>query len=254
MAAFNVKKRGKLTYFSTRGAAGALLPGYRGATDGDLKIHFAGLTGGYSAKSARAGRAGDDGSGPGDSARVPELGKLAAGCGDLRFAPGRRFPGNPRLRLPTERSEPCSTPPDSRRSRIASVGNTPRRTQIFRDKLPETACPADSRSTWSTYRTRPPRTSSTARRCCSVHCRAHHQENEPCSVGEHDQPEHNHHERPHRPRPEPSIALPPPQPPLPRYPPPRINMAHPPLSPYDIALGPVTTVAKDRRERIDRGR
>ena len=49
--AFKVKKRGKLTYY------------YEGETpvlsslvveeqpDGDLKIHFAGLTGGYSAKS-----------------------------------------------------------------------------------------------------------------------------------------------------------------------------------------------------------
>ena len=48
--AFNVKKRGKLTYYSLgdRPVLSALVTEELG--DGDLKIYFAGLTGGYSAK------------------------------------------------------------------------------------------------------------------------------------------------------------------------------------------------------------
>jgi hypothetical protein len=48
--AFNVKKRGKLTYYyqGDRPVLSALVTEEVG--DGDLKIHFAGLTGGYSAK------------------------------------------------------------------------------------------------------------------------------------------------------------------------------------------------------------
>ena len=49
--AFNVKKRGKLTYYSNgdRPVLSALVTEEQ--NDGDLRIHFAGLTGGYSAKS-----------------------------------------------------------------------------------------------------------------------------------------------------------------------------------------------------------
>ena len=48
---FNVKKRGKLTYYSQgeRPVLSALVT--EELSDGDLKISFAGLTGGYSAKS-----------------------------------------------------------------------------------------------------------------------------------------------------------------------------------------------------------
>ncbi len=48
--AFTVKKRGKLTYYSSgdRPVLSALVTEKQ--ADGDLKIHFAGLTGGYSAK------------------------------------------------------------------------------------------------------------------------------------------------------------------------------------------------------------
>lgn len=48
--AFNVKKRGKLTYYSQgeRPVLSALVT--EELPDGDLKIHLAGLTGGYSAK------------------------------------------------------------------------------------------------------------------------------------------------------------------------------------------------------------
>jgi hypothetical protein len=48
--AFNVKKRGKLTYYSTgdRPVLSSLVTEEQ--ADGDLKIHFAGLTGGHSAK------------------------------------------------------------------------------------------------------------------------------------------------------------------------------------------------------------
>ena len=48
--AFNVKKRGKLTYYSQgeRPVLSALVT--EELADGDLKIHFAGLTGGFSAK------------------------------------------------------------------------------------------------------------------------------------------------------------------------------------------------------------
>lgn len=48
--AFNVKKRGKLTYYSSgnRPVLSALVTEEQ--PDGDLKIYFAGLTGGYSAK------------------------------------------------------------------------------------------------------------------------------------------------------------------------------------------------------------
>ena len=48
--AFNVKKRGKLTYYSQgeRPVLSALVTEEQ--ADGDLKIYFAGLTGGYSAK------------------------------------------------------------------------------------------------------------------------------------------------------------------------------------------------------------
>src|SRR5262249_47192037 len=48
--AFNVRKRGKLTYYyqGDRPVLSALVT--EELPDGDLKIHFAGLTGGYSAK------------------------------------------------------------------------------------------------------------------------------------------------------------------------------------------------------------
>jgi hypothetical protein len=48
--AFNVKKRGKLTYYyeGDRPVLSALVTEEQ--ADGDLKIHFAGLTGGFSAK------------------------------------------------------------------------------------------------------------------------------------------------------------------------------------------------------------
>jgi hypothetical protein len=48
---FNVKRRGKLTYYSTgdRPVLSCLVT--EALPDGDLKIYFAGLTGGYSAKS-----------------------------------------------------------------------------------------------------------------------------------------------------------------------------------------------------------
>ena len=48
--AFNIKKRGKLTYYyrGDRPVLSALVT--EELPDGDLKIHFAGLTGGYSAK------------------------------------------------------------------------------------------------------------------------------------------------------------------------------------------------------------
>jgi hypothetical protein len=48
--AFNVKKRGKVTYYfeGDRPVLSALVT--EELADGDLKIHFAGLTGGYSAK------------------------------------------------------------------------------------------------------------------------------------------------------------------------------------------------------------
>ena len=48
--AFNIKKRGKLTYYyeSDNSVFSALVTEEQ--ADGDLKIHFAGLTGGYSAK------------------------------------------------------------------------------------------------------------------------------------------------------------------------------------------------------------
>ena len=48
--AFNIKKRGKLTYYYTgdQPVLSALVTEEQ--SDGDLKIYFAGLTGGYSAK------------------------------------------------------------------------------------------------------------------------------------------------------------------------------------------------------------
>ena len=47
---FNIKKRGKLTYYS-QGETPVLSSLVTEAQpDGDLKIYFAGLTGGYSAK------------------------------------------------------------------------------------------------------------------------------------------------------------------------------------------------------------
>ena len=48
--AFNIKKRGKLTYYydGDRPVLSALVTEVQ--ADGDLKIYFAGLTGGYSAK------------------------------------------------------------------------------------------------------------------------------------------------------------------------------------------------------------
>jgi hypothetical protein len=48
--AFNIRKRGKLTYYyqGEHPVLSALVT--EELTDGDLKIHFAGLTGGYSAK------------------------------------------------------------------------------------------------------------------------------------------------------------------------------------------------------------
>ena len=49
---FNVKKRGKLTYYYNGDAPVLSSLVTEEQSDGDLKIHFAGLTGGYSAKAA----------------------------------------------------------------------------------------------------------------------------------------------------------------------------------------------------------
>ena len=49
---FNVKKRGKLTYYYNGDAPVLSSLVTEEQPDGDLKIHFAGLTGGYSAKDA----------------------------------------------------------------------------------------------------------------------------------------------------------------------------------------------------------
>ena len=49
---FNVKKRGKLTYYYNGDAPVLSSLVTEEQSDGDLKIHFAGLTGGYSAKDA----------------------------------------------------------------------------------------------------------------------------------------------------------------------------------------------------------
>ena len=48
--AFKIKKRGKLTYYFTGDAPVLSALVTEEQPDGDLKIHFAGLTGGYSAK------------------------------------------------------------------------------------------------------------------------------------------------------------------------------------------------------------
>ena len=48
--AFNIKKRGKLTYYSEGDAPVLSSLVTEEQPDGDLRIHFAGLTGGYSAK------------------------------------------------------------------------------------------------------------------------------------------------------------------------------------------------------------
>lgn len=48
--AFNVKKRGKITYYSEGDAPVLSALVTEEQSDGDLRIHFAGLTGGYSAK------------------------------------------------------------------------------------------------------------------------------------------------------------------------------------------------------------
>jgi hypothetical protein len=48
--AFTVKKRGKITYYSEGDAPVFSLLVTEEQADGDLRIHFAGLTGGYSAK------------------------------------------------------------------------------------------------------------------------------------------------------------------------------------------------------------
>tara|TARA_B100001013_G_C24597053_1_gene437232 strand:- start:383 stop:901 length:519 start_codon:yes stop_codon:yes gene_type:complete len=50
MSTFNVKKRGKLTYYYTGDAPTLSCLVTEEQFDGDLKIYFAGLTGGYSAK------------------------------------------------------------------------------------------------------------------------------------------------------------------------------------------------------------
>ena len=84
---FNVKKRGKLTYYyeGEHPVLSALVTEEQ--PDGDLQICFAGLTGGYSAKGVLgldelvtmdpASR---------DSARLPVLGEVAARRRDLRLA------------------------------------------------------------------------------------------------------------------------------------------------------------------------
>ena len=48
--AFNIKKRGKLTYYSEGESPVLSNLVTEEQPDGDLRIHFAGLTGGYSAK------------------------------------------------------------------------------------------------------------------------------------------------------------------------------------------------------------
>lgn len=48
--AFNIKKRGKLTYYTEGDAPVLSALVTEEQADGDLRIHFAGLTGGYSAK------------------------------------------------------------------------------------------------------------------------------------------------------------------------------------------------------------
>ena len=82
---FNVRKRGKLTYYyeGEHPVLSSLVTEEQ--PDGDLKIHFAGLTGGYSAKGVlKLDELVTMDPHPRDPAGLPMLGEVAARCRDLR--------------------------------------------------------------------------------------------------------------------------------------------------------------------------
>ena len=142
---FNVKKRGKLTYYfeGDRPVLSSLVT--EELPDGDLKISFAGLTGGYSAKSILGL---DELVTMDPRARNPAglrlLGEVAAGRGHLRVAARRRLHRDPRLRLPAEEPAPAGRSGRLRRGAgAAAPAPTPRPTPATSPThLPDNGVPA----------------------------------------------------------------------------------------------------------------
>ena len=171
---FTVKKRGKLTYYfkGERPVLSSLVT--EELPDGDLKISFAGLTGGYSAKNVL----GRDELVTMDPAReIPlvfecwELWLQEAGiCESLRdvdFIEIHAFGCQPKSPNPVV--DPTGFAREQERLRKAYAEAY---AGISRPTCPTTASRPASRSTSSTFPTRRPPTSSTEPRCCSVAARA----------------------------------------------------------------------------------
>jgi hypothetical protein len=142
--AFQVKKKGKLTYYTQGDAPVLSALVTEEQVDGDLRIHFAGLTGGYSAKSVLG---------------LDEL---------VTMDPDREIPlvfqcWEKWLRIRS------SSRWHIRQNSIACVRRTRARIATGgRLIVPTTDCRADSPCTSSTFRTELLRTSFTASVCCSA--------------------------------------------------------------------------------------
>ena len=171
--AFVAKKRGKLTYYSEgdRPVLSALVT--EELPDGDLKIYFAGLTGGYSAK----GVLGRDELVTMDPHREIPLVfacwehwlREAGICQSLRdvdFIEIHAFGCQPKS--PNPLVDPPGYAPEQDRLRKAYAEAY---AGFFATTCPTTASRPASRSTSSTCPTRPPPTSSTAPRCCNGRCK-----------------------------------------------------------------------------------
>ena len=168
---FNVKRRGKVTYYyeGDRPVLSALVTEEQ--SDGDLKIYFSGLTGALLSEGrARTGRARDDGSDSRGAARLPLLGEVATRCRPRRVARRRRLPGDPRLCLPAQDAQPVCRPGRlCRRAGAPADGLSPGLRRVLRrSPARQRIARRASRCRSSTCPTRRPRTSSMQPRCCSA--------------------------------------------------------------------------------------
>ena len=105
--AFRVKRRGKLTYYYSGGKTGSFGLVTEDLGKGDLKIHFAGLTGGHSS----TGILGLNTVHTMNPAVEVELvfrcwGEMAARCRNLRFHFTDRFHRSARFCRPAEGAQP----------------------------------------------------------------------------------------------------------------------------------------------------
>ena len=166
--AFNVKQRGKLTYYYEGDDPVLSSLVVETQPDGDLRICFSGLTGGYSATGrAWAGQRCLYGPGRRDSARFQMLGKLVAESRNLRLDCRCGFHRNPRLWLPAEIPESrCSTRRATSKRWSACVRPIPEPIGAFSSSIARrTGFRRASPCMWSMCPIKPHPTSFMARRC-----------------------------------------------------------------------------------------